>query len=652
MSMEANTQNRFDRDQTVVASWPVSRGPLDLAIERASRHLLSLQHRRGFWVGELEADASVTAGYIPLMYFMTGEIDPLRKKKAVEFVLSKQLEDGLWPSYAGGPGNLDVSVQNYFALKLAGVSPDEPFMVRARESILKKGGLAKINTITKIWLALFGQYDWQDTPAIPVELMLLPDRSFFNIYDFASWSRETIVALMVILEKRYTCKVPDYARIAELMPEGRAARFRPELDRFLGWEGFFMNLDHLLKFTRKLPIKPGKAQAMKKAEQWIVDHQEADGSWGGIMLPWAYSLMALKALGRGMDDPVIRRGIQGLDGFIVEGESTMRLQPATSPVWDTAWALIALREAGISPDRDEIVRGAKWLLGEEVRREGDWQVRNRGVEPGGWAFEFENDIYPDIDDTAVVPRALLGVDVGADNDRCTEAIERALNWAVRMQCDNGGWAAFDKNNDKRILEKVPFADFMTPLDPTSPDVTAHVLELLGQVGGHERSVRRALEYIKRAQEPDGAWFGRWGVNYIYGTGLVLAGLRAVGEDMSQEYVARAVAWLESHQNSDGGWGETCETYANPDLRGTGESTASQTAWALMGLTAAGRVPSDSTGRAVGYLLSTQKTNGSWDEDQFTGTGFPRAFYLRYDLYRIYFPLLALALYRRRYNDGH
>jgi squalene-hopene/tetraprenyl-beta-curcumene cyclase len=625
---------------------PIDATTLDYTINRASHHLLGLQYPGGYWVGELEADSSVTADYIPLMHFMTGHVDREKQEKVVEYVLSEQLDNGLWPSYSGGPGDLNVSVQNYFALKLAGVSTEDIPLRKAKDSILDFGGLYRINTLTKFWLALFGQYNWQKVPEIPVELMLLPNRGPFSIYDFASWSRATIVALMVIRANQPICPIPETAKISELEDVPKNKRPHPQREWIPGWEGFFYNLDQLLKIAQRLPVKPGRANAMRKAEEWIVNHQEADGSWGGIMLPWAYSLMALKSLGYGTDSPVVRKGLAGLDEFIIEGDRTLRLQPATSPVWDTAWSVVALRESGLPPDNEQIVRGARWLLNQEVRWPGDWQVKNKSITPGGWAFEFENDIYPDIDDTAVVPRALLRADFGPDKSTCDKAIERALQWSIRMQCNNGGWAAFDRNNNKKFLEKVPFADFMTPLDPTSPDVTAHVLELLGELKQYSPAVTRALAYLRREQYADGSWRGRWGVNYIYGTGLVLSGLRAIGEDISQEYINKAIRWLESHQNPDGGWGETCQTYDKPDLKGKGISTASQTAWAVMGLISATTQGTEAINQGVKYLIETQKPDGSWQEDVYTGTGFPRAFYLKYDLYRIYFPLWALSLYRK------
>jgi squalene-hopene/tetraprenyl-beta-curcumene cyclase len=627
---------------------------LEQAIRRIRDNLLRIQSREGYWVGELEADVSVTAGYIPLMYFVIGNIDPQRKWKIVNYLRSKQNQDGSWSTYYSGPGDLNVTIQAYFALKLAGVSPEEPFMQQARDFVLAKGGITKSNVFTKIWLALFGQFDWRGTPAMPPEIILLPNRFYFNIYEFASWSRATIVALMVVLAKKPVCHIPEFARVSELYvePEKHRNYSLGKIDRLFSWRSFFLLLDSLFKAWEKLPFKPGRRLALRKTEKWIVEHQEVDGSWGGIMLPWVYSLIALKCLGYPLGHPVIAKGLKGLEGFIVEDDSTFRLQPATSPVWDTAWAVIALCESGLPADHSSLVKAAHWLLQEEVRVGGDWQVKNSKAEPGCWAFEFENDFYPDIDDTAVVARALRKVRLpDKDEEAKIKAVTRGLRWVLSMQSDDGGWAAFDLNNNKQILAHIPFADFMTPLDPTSPDVTAHAIELLGELNWDSPLLQKALSYLKGKQEVDGAWYGRWGVNYIYGTGLVLASLGAAGGDVGQEYIREAVSWLKSHQNQDGGWGETCHTYEDPSCRGSGQSTASQTAWALLGLIAAGEADSPSVERGISYLVKTQREDGSWQEDAYTGTGFPRAFYLRYDLYRIYFPLMALARYRASLAGG-
>ena len=621
--------------------------PVEHALKRAQEHLLGIQNREGYWVGELAADVAVAAGYIPLMHFMTSEVDPKRQQKIVNYVRSKQRADGSWSTFHDGPGNLSVTIQAYFALKLAGISAEEPFMQQAREFVLAKGGITKANVFTKIWLALFGQFDWRGTPSLPPEIILLPNWFYFNIYEFASWSRATIVALTVVLAKRPVCPIPEFAQVRELYveTEGSIDYSLGKIDRLFSWRRFFLILDRLFKAGERLPFKPLRRSALNKTEKWIVAHQEPDGSWGGIMLPWVYSLMALKCLGYGNDHPVIAKGLAGLEDFIIEDDTTFRLQPATSPVWDTAWAVIALSESGLPPDHPSLVSAARWLLGQEIRVGGDWQVKNPKTEPGCWAFEFENDLYPDIDDTAVVPRALLKVRLpGKEEESKAQAIKRGLHWVLSMQSKDGGWAAFDLNNDKTILAHIPFADFMTPLDPTSGDVSAHAVELLAELK-EGASVDKALSYIKGIQEADGSWYGRWGVNYIYGTGLVLASLGALGEDMERSYIRQAISWLKAHQNRDGGWGETCLSYERPAHRGIGPSTASQTAWALLGLIAAGEAASPEVGRGINYLVNTQREDGSWEEDAYTGTGFPRAFYLRYDLYRIYFPLIALARYR-------
>jgi squalene-hopene/tetraprenyl-beta-curcumene cyclase len=621
---------------------------VEVAVDRARAHLLGLQNHDGYWVGELEADVSVSAGYVPLMYYMLGRVDPVRQRKVVNFVRSKQNEDGSWSSHAGGPGDLNVSIQSYFDLKLAGVSGEEPFMRRGRDFILSKGGICRSSVFTKIWLALFGQYPWEGTPSLPPEVILLPNWFYINIYEFASWSRATIVALSVVLTNRPTCPVPDGIGVPELYlePEGRRDYSLGKIRNPLSWKSFFLVADRLLKLWERSPLKPGRRLALQRTEEWIVGHQEADGSWGGIMLPWVYSLVALKSLGYPLDHPVMERGMKGLEGFIVEDDATLRLQPATSPVWDTAWSVLALRESGLPDDHPALTRAASWLLSQQVTVGGDWQVKNPRTEPAAWAFEFENDQYPDMDDTAVVARALGRVRLPAGDEAAKErAIGKAVRWIADMQSKDGGWAAFDKDNDRRILSQIPFADFMSPLDPTCADVTAHVVELLGESKLDPASLGRALAYLRRTQEADGSWYGRWGVNYLYGTGLVLAALAAANQDPEDGYVQRACNWLAFRQNPDGGWGESCESYSDLSWKGSGPSTASQTAWALMGLMAGGRAFSPEVERGVDYLLRSQREDGSWDEAPYTGTGFPRAFYLRYDLYRAYFPLMALARYR-------
>ncbi len=645
-----NETNRSDESFTSPQS---QMEMVDRAILRTRDYLLDRQRPEGYWVGELESDASVAAGYIPLMHWMTGTVDPARQQKVVNFVLSKQNADGSWSAFQGGPGNLDVSIQVYLALKLAGVPASQPFMQRARQFVLSKGGIGKANAFTRIWLALFGQFDWRDTASVPPEIIYLPKWFYFNIYEFASWSRETIMALAVVLAQKPVYRLPEGAGVEELYLEPVERRRYPlgKSGRWLSWSSFFLKADALFKFWERLPYQPGRKQALRKVAGWIEEHQEADGSWGGIMLPWIYSLIALKSLGYPSDHPVIVKGIHGLEDFIVEDENTLRLQPATSPVWDTAWVVHALLESGLPAGHPALVRAARWLMQQEILTAGDWRIKNPKTEPGGWAFEFENDFYPDLDDTPLVARALQKVRTSKQEEPAkTGAIDRARRWVLSMQGRDGGWAAFDLNNNKQALAHVPFADFMSPLDPTCADVTAHVIEFLSELGALSSddliALGKALNYLRAGQEADGSWYGRWGVNYIYGTGLALESLKAAGVAMDQDYIQKAAGWLTAHQNADGGWGETCSSYdGDPAERGRGPSSASQTAWALFGLLASCPLDNEAVREGVRYLLERQGADGAWDEPQFTGAGFPRAFYLRYDLYRIYFPLLALGRYK-------
>ena len=644
-----NPQPDAFESSPILAGSEVLPGQIETAIHFAQQSLLKRQNPAGYWAGELRADASVPAGYIPLMVFMRGVVDPDRARKIVNSVKAQQNLDGSWSSHYAGPGDLNVSIQAYFGLKLAGVPAQEPFMQLGRDYILSQGGISRANVFTKIWLALFGQYDWIGTPSVPPEIIFLPNWFYLNIYEFASWSRETLMALSVVLTLKPVCLTSPEAGVGELYLEPVAARsFRlGKIERLLSWRSFFLLADRLFKLWERLPSPPGRKRALQRVVDWIVEHQETDGSWGGILLPWIYSLYALKSFGFGLEHPVIQHGLNGFEDFIIEDETDFRFQPATSPVWDTAWNLIALRDSGLAADHPALVKAAGWLVGKEIRKAGDWRVKNPDTEPGGWSFEFVNDWYPDLDDSAVVPRALLGVQLPfLDEQAKAQAIQRALKWVLSMQSQDGGWGAFDRDNNKQVLTHVPFADFMSPLDPTCADVTAHVMEMLVGLNQGRAALRRAVAFLKANQEPDGAWYGRWGVNYVYGTGLTLAGLAAAGEHSQQPFVQRAIAWLIAHQNPDGGWGETCQTYEDPDLRGKGPSTASQTAWALIGLIKAGMVSSPSVQAGIHYLLSTQAADGTWQEAYYTGAGFPKVFYLRYDFYRLCFPLIALALFQK------
>ena len=651
---------------------------LDVTISNARERLLGFQYPEGYWWGELESNPTMEAENILLRHFL-GLKDRERWQKLARHIISRQRSDGTWGQFYDAPGDLSTSTECYFALKLAGYSADEPFMRKAREFILSKGGVPNTRVFTKVWLALLGQWEWKGLPYLPPELMMLPNWSPVNIYDFASWARATIVPMIVLLDRKPVRPVPDDARIDELFPLPRSqtdySMRRPK--RLVGWESLFHVGDTLLRRLEMLPWKPTRGQAIKRAERWILDHQEADGSWGGIQPPWVYSLMALSSLGYANDHPVVEKGLAGFEDFAIEEGDTLRIQACISPLWDTPLAIIGLLDSGVPPDHPDLVRSVRWLLKEQVLDGGDWQVRAKDVPAGGWAFEFHNDIYPDLDDTAEIVMALNRVQLPSNVDK-DRAIELAVSWALGMQSDNGGWGAFDKDNTKAFIARIPFADFGEAIDPPSVDVTAHLLEMLGQLGysSSHPAVAKALEYVFEEQEYDGPWFGRWGVNYIYGVGAVLPALQAVGVDMSIAPVQRAVEWLVQHQNPDGGWGESCASYVDPSYRGRGPSTPSQTSWALIALLAAGEEAHEATRRGVGHLIATQHSDGSWDEPYFTGTGFPgygvgqrlgrylspgdpgyqggelpAGFMINYHMYRNYWPITAMGRYRRFLTIG-
>ena len=652
---------------------PTAMDALDSAIDKTRENLLSCQYADGYWWGELESNATMEAEYLLLSHFL-GVGDQHQWSKLTNSILSRQREDGTWGQFYGAPGDLSTSVECYFALKLAGVSPNEPLMRRARDFILAKGGVSETRVFTKIWLALFGQWDWKGVPVMPAEIMFLPNWFPVSIYDLSSWARATIVPLLILLDKKPVKSIPESAWIDDLyvMPPDRADYSVISPKRLIGWETFFFAGDTVLRQLERLPWKPTRGQAIRRAEEWIVERQEADGSWGGIQPPWIYSLMALSTLGYANDHPVMVRGLAGFKQFSIEDGDTLRIQACVSPLWDTALATIALLDAGTEPDHPALVRAGEWFLKEQILTGGDWQVKAKSVPPGGWAFEFHNDVYPDLDDTSEIVLALNRLKLPSESAK-SDALDRAVEWTLGMQSNNGGWAAFDKNNTKSIIAKIPFADFGEALDPPSVDVTAHMLEMFGQLGysSDHPSVSKALDYVLSEQEHDGAWFGRWGVNYIYGTAAVLPGLEALGFDMSVDFVRRAVEWVIDHQNLDGGWGESCASYVDERYRGKGPSAPSQTAWALLALIAADEGGHEAAIRGVDYLVRTQGDDGSWDEPYFTGTGFPgygvgqrldryltpddpgyqgeelpAGFMINYHMYRTYWPLMALGRYRR------
>jgi squalene-hopene/tetraprenyl-beta-curcumene cyclase len=549
-----------------------------------------------------------------------------------------------------GPGHLGNTIEAYFALKLTGYPASHPALVKARDFILAQGGVAQAQVFTRIFLAYFGQFPWQGVPAVPVELVLLPNWFPINIYEMSSWARGTVVPLSAILAHRPYIPIPEEHGVAELWkdPPERSNLDFPRSSQGISWEHFFIVVDHLLKFLGKSPIKPLRRRALRKAERWVLDHQDINGGWGGIQPAMLNSVMALHTLGYPHDHPAMVKGIQAIEDFLMETGDQLFFQPCVSPVWDTVWAVKALMDSGLPKDYPLVVKAADWIIDQQIFKTGDWQVKNPQLEPGGWAFEFANDWYPDVDDSAVILFTLKQVQ-GLDEKKKDRALARGLNWTLGMQSRNGGWGAFDTDNTLDLWNHMPFGDMKAMIDPPTADLAGRLLEMMGTFGYDKDfgRARRALQFLREDQESDGSWWGRWGVNYIYGTWSVLMGLRAIGEDLTQSYIRRAITWLKDHQNPDGGWGEDCLSYWDQTKAGKGESTPSQTAWAILGLLAGEDEISPVVLRGIHYLLTQQETVGSWPEALFTGTGFPRHFYLRYYGYRTYFPLMALGQFRNR-----
>lgn len=626
-------------------------------IRRAQQNLIRLQYGEGYWCGELFVDSTLCADYVLFMHW-ADELDPVLQEKCIAHIRRRQLPDGGWNIFEGGPSEVSASVKAYFALKLAGHAPSLPWMLEARACILRLGGIPRMNTYAKLYLALLGQFPWKYLPTVPAEIVYFPKWCFFNVWELSSWSRTMLLPLAILNHHKPTRQLPAELQLHELYPAGseHGDLGQRQDRRFWSWPNFFLRCDRFLKLMHGLPWKPWRERALERAEAWMIARMgEGSDGLGAIFPAMLNAMLALKTLGYATDHPVYQKARRDFEGLFVDDPHDFRIQPCLSPVWDTAINLIALGESGVASDHPSLLKGAQWLVAKEVRIRGDWWHKNPHPEASGWAFEFRNDNYPDTDDTMMVLMALRLIEwpaVGGTTERA-EVFSRALKWLMSFQCRDGGWAAFDKDVMQRWLEDVPFADHNAILDPTCSDLTGRVLELLGYIGADRRSreVQRAMEFIRQTQEPDGSWYGRWGVNYIYGTWQVLRGLRAIGEDMRQAWIVRARDWLESCQNEDGGWGETCGSYDDPHLKGKGESTPSQTAWALMGVLAA-TDPAEpaacdrrSIRRGVEFLVSRQSSDGSWPEPQTTGTGFPSVFYLRYDMYRNNWPLLALATFR-------
>jgi squalene-hopene/tetraprenyl-beta-curcumene cyclase len=631
---------------------------LNDAIARARANVLARQSPDGFWVGELEADTTISAEQL-LLGHLLDRVNREREQKIVRYLRRRQRADGGFDLFEGGPTNLSATIKAYFAMKMAGVPIDDAAMVKARARIRELGGPAKANVFTKIQLALFGEYDWNGVPSMPVEIMLLPRPFYlFNIYEVSYWSRTVIVPLLIIMDRKPIKWLPPGQSLDELWPEPRertSLRFpripEPFSWRGLFWKSFFIAVDDGLKIWERFSPRPLRRRAVEAARQWLEERLVAPGGLGGIYPAMANSVLALRLLGYPDDHPLIRGQLKEIEALAVESNDELQYQPCPSPVWDTALAVNALIDSGTATDDPALRRAAEWLLDRQILVSGDWQVKRPWVQPGGWPFQFANDFYPDLDDTAVALMALERL-AGLDAERVRAAKERGLGWFLGMQGEDGGWASFDVDNNRLYLNNIPFADHGALLDPSTDDLTGRGLELLG-IYGHRMDfepVRRAVHFLRRSQRHDGPWFGRWGVNYIYGTWSVLRGLAAIGVDPDHEYVQRAVRWLEHRQNTDGGWGETCESYDRPELAGHGPSTPSHTAWALLGLMAAGQAARPAVARGIEYLLRTQRADGSWEDAFWNGTGFPRVFMLKYHLYAHYFPLWALGIYRRAIDD--
>jgi squalene-hopene/tetraprenyl-beta-curcumene cyclase len=604
------------------------------ALARGRDWLRRDQTPAGWWKGELETNVTMDAEDMLLRQFLGIRDAAVTARQAV-WIRSQQRADGTWANFAGGPGELSTTIEAYVALKLAGDDPDAEHMRLAAEFVRGAGGLQQARVFTRVWMALFGLWSWDQLPALAPEQMLLPHWLPLNVYDFACWARQTVVALGVVRAERPSR--PIGFQIAELMG---SAPFQPP--RATTWRGrIAVALDAIGRRYLQDPLDPLRRYALKRVERWIVDRQEADGGWGGIQPPWVYSLIALNLLGYPLDHPVMERGIAGLETFTVEEDGMRRLEACQSPVWDTCLALIALHDAGVPDDDPAIIRAADWLLDAQILARGDWAVRRPELAPGGWAFEFANANYPDVDDTAEVIIALDAVD-HPDPERVQAALDRGVVWLEGMQSSDGGWAAFDVDNTRALVRDLPFCDFGEVIDPPSADVTAHVVEMYAILGrATERAPQRGLRWLLDHQEPGGSWFGRWGANHLYGTGAVVPALVAAGIPTSHPAIRRAVHFVESVQNADGGWGEDMRSYEDDAWIGRGASTPSQTAWALLALHAAGeRSPALALG--VGWLAETQRDDGSWEENAHTGTGFPGDFYINYHLYRQIFPVMALG----------
>jgi squalene-hopene/tetraprenyl-beta-curcumene cyclase len=632
----------------------VQRSYLDRAIDAAREALSGVQNERGYWLFELEADCTISAEYILMQHFL-GEIDRPLETKIAAYLRARQAQHGGWPLYHGGELDISCTVKAYFALKLAGDSAQAPHMLRARAALLERGGAARANVFTRITLALFGQVPWRAVPYIPVEIMLLPRWFPFHLDKVSYWSRTVMVPLLILCTRRPRAKNPRNVDITELFttpPEQERHYFRTPGGRSVLLARAFLVLDRCAR--RIDPLIPGamRRRATRRAEAWILERLNGEDGLGAIFPAMVNAVEALTVLSYASEDPRLVAAKRALHKLLVIGAESAYCQPCVSPIWDTALATLALQDEGSPAATAASDRALRWLQAQQLLEQpGDWQVNRPALPGGGWAFQFSNSFYPDLDDTAAIVWAMRRA---SDAERYSQPVDRALDWLVGMQSRNGGFASFDVDNVHYRLNHIPFADHGALLDPPTSDVTARVVTALATVGRPQdkQPLERAVAFLRQEQEADGSWFGRWGTNYIYGTWSVLTALAQARVRSSDEAVGRAVRWLCERQNSDGGWGESNDSYAQaPAERRPAASTSFQSAWALLGLIAAGQVHSDVVRHGIDYLLRTRNAHGLWTDPGFTAPGFPRVFYLKYHGYSAYFPLWALAAYRSLARSG-
>ena len=632
----------------------VQRSYLDRAIDAAREALSGVQNERGYWLFELEADCTISAEYILMQHFL-GEIDRPLETKIAAYLRARQAQHGGWPLYQGGELDISCTVKAYFALKLAGDSAQAPHMLRARAALLERGGAARANVFTRITLALFGQVPWRAVPYIPVEIMLLPRWFPFHLDKVSYWSRTVMVPLLILCTRRPGAKNPRNVDITELFttpPEQERHYFRTPGGRSVLLARAFLVLDRCAR--RIDPLIPGamRRRATRRAEAWILERLNGEDGLGAIFPAMVNAVEALTVLSYASEDPRLVAAKRALHKLLVIGAESAYCQPCVSPIWDTALATLALQDEGSPAATAASDRALRWLQAQQLLEQpGDWQVNRPALPGGGWAFQFSNSFYPDLDDTAAIVWAMRRA---SDAERYSQPVDRALDWLVGMQSRNGGFASFDVDNVHYRLNHIPFADHGALLDPPTSDVTARVVTALATVGRPQdkQPLERAVAFLRQEQEADGSWFGRWGTNYIYGTWSVLTALAQARVRSSDEAVGRAVRWLCERQNSDGGWGESNDSYAQaPAERRPAASTSFQSAWALLGLIAAGQVHSDVVRHGIDYLLRTRNAHGLWTDPGFTAPGFPRVFYLKYHGYSAYFPLWALAAYRSLARSG-